>query len=147
MGHFVHAIDISLFSSLGKRIKKIHDTKPNFTTQILNNLLNGHRIRGLLHKHWKIEKEFIDVASYCSDNVQYDEAKYWSYLNDSFKGYTIIFFVFSISGIIRGEIILGLVLIGLAILFRQRGRFFGIYYIEAITRIYHNKQNYQKGNK
>ena len=140
IGHLIHAIDVGVFSSLGKKAKKFNDKKNNLFSSFLHQLLNGHRIRGVLKTEWevklKMEKDFEDTVCFCSQSNLFSEAKYWSYLNDKFKGFVLILVVFSVSTIVRDEPCLGVILLSFAVLFRQRGRFFGIYYVNSIARIY-----------
>lgn len=140
LGHFVHAVDVHLFSATGTRILSLHQKFNNRFTHLLHKLFNGHRIRGIRDDHWEHSEDFDYVVSHCSDYAQYSEARYWSYLNDTFKGYIVIFFVFAISNLTRGQLGLGLTFLVFALLFRQRGRFFGVYYVQAISRIYKNKK-------
>ena len=127
-------------------MKDLHDKKQNKITLFLHKLFNGHRIRGILGEYWNKDKGFVETVCYCSNHTQYNEARYWSYLNDTFKGYMLTFLIFSISAFVRSKYILGVSLLILTVLFRQRGRFFGIYYVQSISRIYDfiNKQPINK---
>lgn len=136
IGHVVHSIDVSIFSAIGNFLKDLHDDKKNKWTLFLHRLFNGHRIRGILYEYWDKDRDkFVGTVCRCSNHILYNEAKYWSYLNDTFKGYMLIFLIFSISAFFRSNHILGIILLILTILFRERGRFFGIYYVQSISRI------------
>lgn len=137
IGHFVHAIDSVIFSKLGLVVQRVFKKYPNFLTRSFHKLFNGHRIRGIIEDYWTIEEDLLVADAKCvSHPTLYNEARYWSFLNDTLKAYVLVFLIFVIVAFTRGKLLMGTIYLAFLILFHFRGRLFGIYYVQSIARIY-----------
>ena len=137
IGHFVHAIDSVIFSNLGLVFQRLYKKHPNFFTKSIHRLFNGHRIRGIIDDYWTINEDLLVADAKCVNQpTLYNEARYWSFLNDTLKAYVLVFLVFVIVAFARDKLLMGVVYLLFLILFRYRGRLFGIYYVQSISRIY-----------
>ncbi len=106
---------------------------PNKFFAFLHKLLSSHRLIGIQANIWTDDHDLI-IREIIKQRVnkQLEGIEYWSVLNDMFKGFIVVLIIFIGIAIWKQQYLLMSIYLVLLLLFWDRAKLFGYYYIRGI---------------
>jgi hypothetical protein len=143
VGHIVHGFD-SVTYKFGRYIWRIRVKKKTslkkyklfWLFSILNGILNGNKVAGILNQKKIKSNSFWMQAAKLQNNGKYDKSEYFFLMNDLFKGITLISFGWAIFYFYNHSKSQFIFSVGLAILFWFRARHFAVVFVQSVNNIY-----------
>jgi hypothetical protein len=143
VGHIIHGFD-SVTYKCGRHIWRIRIKKKQtlkkykifWLFSILNRILNGNKVAGILNLKEIKSKSFWMQAAKLQNEGKFDKSEYFFLMNDLFKGLTLISFgwtIFYCCHYSKPQLIFSA---GLSILFWFRARHFAVVFVQSVSNLY-----------